>query len=96
MKEWKKFESLDDEDDSFDIFINCAGLALEKDFLEKFPSLTDAKRKKDQLPSDYKEYLEDTLDMDTIYKVLEICAGMKLNDPNLLAAMAAQREDGTV
>lgn len=29
---------------------------------------------------------EEALDIDTIFRVLEICAGIKLNDPNLQAA----------
>jgi hypothetical protein len=29
---------------------------------------------------------EEALDIDTIFKVLEVCAGIKLNDPNLQAA----------
>jgi hypothetical protein len=32
------------------------------------------------------ETLEDYLDTDTMYKVIEICGGVKLNDPNLLRA----------
>lgn len=30
--------------------------------------------------------LEDALDMPTVYKIIEVCGGVKLNDPNLLAA----------
>lgn len=99
MKEWKKFEGIEDEDESFDIFINCCGIALEKDFRDKFESVkadqTIKEEKGQVLSSKYKEYLEETLEMDTIYKIMEVCAGMKLNDPNLLAAAAAQREAGT-
>lgn len=32
------------------------------------------------------ELAEDVLDMDTIYRVLEVCGGVKLNDENLLRA----------
>jgi len=32
---------------------------------------------------------EDILDMDTIYKIIEICAGVKLNDPKLTEMAAA-------
>lgn len=31
-----------------------------------------------------REQLEDILDLPTIYKVIEICGGVKLNDPKLL------------
>jgi hypothetical protein len=33
-----------------------------------------------------KETLEELLDIQTMYKILEIAADIKLNDPNLLAA----------
>ena len=94
MKAWKEFEKVgDDEDKSFDVFINCSGIALEHEFKEKF---TETRGKGDEvLSSEYREYLEDVLDMDTIYKIMEISAGMKLNDPNLLAAAMSQVEDGT-
>ena len=32
------------------------------------------------------ESFEEALDIDTIFRVLEVCAGIKLNDPNLQAA----------
>jgi len=30
--------------------------------------------------------LEDLIDLPTVYKVIEVAAGIKLNDPNALAA----------
>lgn len=37
------------------------------------------------------ELIEDILDMETVFKVIEICGGMKLNDENLIrAAQEAQ------
>lgn len=92
MNVWKKFETLKDDEDSFEIFINCSGIALEHAFKDKF-DLEDIP-KDEVLNAKYKKYLEDTLDMDTMYKVMEVCAGMKLNDPNLLAAARAM-EAGT-
>lgn len=45
------------------------------------------------------DWLEEALDEPTIYKIIEVCAGIKLNDPNLLAAaaaaMAQSEADGT-
>jgi len=35
------------------------------------------------------EDAEDVLDMDTVYKIIEICAGVKLNDPKLTEMAAA-------
>lgn len=36
-----------------------------------------------------REELEDRLDLDSTYKVIEVCSGIKLNDPNLIAAANA-------
>lgn len=33
-----------------------------------------------------REELEDALDMPTIMKIVEVCGGIKMDDPNLLAA----------
>jgi hypothetical protein len=33
--------------------------------------------------------IEDKLDLDSAYKIIEVCSGIKLNDPNLVAAAAA-------
>jgi hypothetical protein len=99
MAEWKKMQNVEDEDETFDIFVNCCGIALEKELGSKFDrTAADPQVKEEKgetLAADYKAYLSDTLDMETIYKVMEVCAGMKLNDPNLLAAVARATEDGT-
>lgn len=95
MAAWKEMAHLKGETDeekeeySFTVFVNCAGIALENQFLalEKF---TETRGKgKDPLSKEYRDYLENVLDMDTIYKVMEVCGGLKLNDPNLMAALDA-------
>jgi short-subunit dehydrogenase involved in D-alanine esterification of teichoic acids len=88
MEAWNKFGEVKDESEGMDVFINCAGISLEKDFKGKFESLraSESERKKgDFLSTEFKEYLEDTLDLDTIYKILDVCGGLKLNqDPKAL------------
>lgn len=90
MREWKKFDDIDLEGDptaAFDIYVNCAGISLDKE-LKKAGKVEETKGEGDDpLHPDYREYLEDTLDMDTIFKVMEVCGGLKLNDPNLLRAV---------
>lgn len=49
--------------------------------------------------ADDTEWLEEALDEPTIYRIIEICGGIKLDDPNLMAAAAMvnqenQAEDG--
>lgn len=88
MEAWNKFVEVKDEDEGMDVFINCAGIALEKHFKGEFDSLkaSETERKKGAFLSvEYKEYLEETLDLDTIYKILDVCGGLKLNqDPKAL------------
>lgn len=39
---------------------------------------------------------KDNVDLDTLYKILEVCGGVKLNDPNLMMALPeeSQASDG--
>jgi hypothetical protein len=95
MKAWGEFANLENEDQAFDIYINCCGIALEKSVENDFPKTKDADN---VITDEYREYLEDVLDMDTIYKILEVCGGLKLNDPKLLAEaerIAAEAQAGT-
>lgn len=83
MKAWEDFKAVDgDEEKSLNVFVTCAGIAIEDSFKEKF----DKTYADDDLTEEYRTYLEGVLDMDTIYKVLEVCGGLKLNDPNLVEA----------
>ena len=59
------------EDSSLDLLMRCVGIAM--------------KQYKPELALE-PEKLEDVLDMPTIYKIIDVAAGIKLNDPNLLAA----------
>lgn len=81
MKAWEEFAKIENEDDAFDIYINCCGIALEKDLQADFNDTKDSEK---TLTDEYRAYLEDVLDMDTIYKILDVCGGLKLNDPKLL------------
>ncbi len=63
-----------DDEESLNILLDACGIALET-----------------QLPdiANNREKLEDALDMPTIWKIIEIAGGIKL-DPNLAAGAAAQ------
>lgn len=37
------------------------------------------------------EWFEDAVDMESLYKILEVCLGIKLNNPKLLEAVAASQ-----
>jgi len=59
------------EDETLSILIDACAVALEKQLPE--------------LVAD-RDALEDALDVPTINRILEVCGGIKLDDPNLLAA----------
>ena len=88
MAEWSKFEHVEEEDEVLDIYINCCGVALQRELADKFENTIDS----DGLTTEYKEYLEDVLDLSTIYEVLDLCGGLKLNDPKFLEAAAQAAE----
>lgn len=71
MAEMQKAANSQDEDQTLDILISACAVALEK----QLPDLV-----KDR------DALEDALDVPTINRILEVCGGIKMDDPNLLAA----------
>jgi hypothetical protein len=76
MKEFQKISDekiAEDNLKSMDLLLSCATIAMK----QYKPELAE------------KEKLEEVIDLPTIYKVIEIAAGIKLNDPNALAAALA-------
>lgn len=105
MAAWKVIGEVEEGDDGFDIFVNCCGISLEKNFIGEFGDeekqdgsglLASAQEKKkgEVLSPKYRDYLGDVLDLETIYKIVEICGGIKLNDPKVIEAALAQEERG--
>ena len=62
------------EDEALQVLVEACGIALEK----QIPELKDNK-----------ELLEDLLDIPTINRIIKVCGGIDLEDPNLLAAVQA-------
>jgi len=99
MKAWAKFSDVKDEDDAFEIYVNCCGIALSPEFKSTFEKTLDAES---ELTEDYREYLETVLDLDTVFKIMDVCGGLKLNDPKLveemekLAVQQAAEQDGKI
>jgi hypothetical protein len=78
IKELRKFMSviqktseITSEDETLTILIDACAVALE--------------RQQPDLVKD-RDALEDALDVPTINRILEVCGGIKMDDPNLLAA----------
>lgn len=76
MKEFQKIGDegiAEDNIKSMDLLLSCATIAM-KQYNEELAT---------------KEKLEEVLDLPTVYKIIEVAAGIKLNDPNALAAALA-------
>lgn len=70
MAKWREVETKTTEDEFLDLLIECTSIAMN----QFAPELSD------------REKLEEALDIQSMYKILEVAADIKLNDPNLLAA----------
>lgn len=75
MVKMEEFGKAETEDQSLDSLISAAGVCLKG----KMPDLV-----KDR------DALEEALDLPTVYKIIDVCGGIKLNDPNQLAAAMAE------
>ena len=76
MKEFQKIgdeKVAEDNIESMNVLLNCAVIAM-KQYNEELAT---------------KEKLEDIVDLPTVYKIIEVAAGIRLNDPNALAAALA-------
>lgn len=61
------------EEEGLEVLLDAAALCLKG----QRPEFWDGKK--------HTEDFEEVVDMPTIYKILDVCGGVKLNDPNLLA-----------
>lgn len=95
LSAWEEIKDLEDGDDGFGVFINCCGIALEHEYkgTGKFDSTRAAAGSGEHLSEEYREYLEDVLDLETIYLILEVAGGIKLNDPKLMEAALTATQD---
>ena|SRR6476469_7895509 len=72
MAKMDEFAGADDETKIVDVLLEAALICIEKQVGEVGT----------------KEWAEEALDMPTIYKIIEVCGGIKLNDPNLVEKAA--------
>jgi len=72
MKEWQKASEVKSEDEFLDVLIECTSIA----FKQFAPDL---------VAEGSEEEIEELVDLQTMYKILEVAADIKLNDPNLVA-----------
>lgn len=76
MAKLEDLQTVKKEVDAMSVLFDLATICIEK----QVPKLIED------------ETLEDVLDMPTIYKIIEVCGGVKLNDPNLMAAATSMME----
>jgi len=84
MKAFQKtlegLKTAETDEQATDIFVDLTAICLAKEL----PDLVADR-----------DALEEALDIETIYRVLEICGGLKLNDENLIqAAIMSQAQAG--
>lgn len=79
-KQLERLAEATDTDETLDILLDTCVVLLKK----QRPELAD--------PETGKELAEDLFDLETVYKVIEVMLGVKLNDPKL--AEAAMRAAG--
>lgn len=79
-----------EQDHEYEVFLVLAGICLEGALKKEKTEKAEGKEEADEM---WAEWLEETLDMPTIFKIIEVGAGMKLDDPNLLAAAAASLQE---
>lgn len=74
MKVMEKFgEEGATEEDGLEVLLDASALCLKS----QRPEFWDNDK--------HTEAYEDAVDMPTVYHILDVCGGIKLNDPNLLA-----------
>jgi hypothetical protein len=78
MKTMEGFANANTDEEGFEVLLDASALCVAKER----PEFWNAEEGK------HTEDYEEAVDMPTIYKILEVCGGVKLNDPNLLAAAA--------
>lgn len=94
MKAWGEVSGAETEDDIFEVYINCSGICLSREFLDDFEKPLEVdKDGVTRVSEEYHAHLEDIMDMPTIYEVLDVCGGLKLNDPKLAEAVEEAVQD---
>lgn len=98
MARMQELDTVTSNDESIDVMLDCAAIALAKDQAHYWNSkkIRGPGREKDEegnaipLPlGGYTDLFEEAIDMPTVYKIIEVCGGIKLDDPNLIAAATA-------
>lgn len=91
MAKMAEFGNVESEDEGLGILLDAAAICLMREKPEYWDADKDNgkdKEDKDKTKGGATELFEEVADMPTVYKILDVCGGVKLNDPNLLRAAA--------
>jgi len=80
MQKMGEFQNIKEDDEGMEILLDAAAICLMKEH----PDLWD--KNANEGKGGASEDAAEVFDLPTIYRVLDICGGVKLDDPNLIAA----------
>lgn len=80
MAKMEELQKVTNDHESLDVLLDAAAICLMKER----PELWD--KEKNDGKGGYSELAEEAFDMPTVYRTIDICGGVKLDDPNLIAA----------
>lgn len=97
MAKMDEFTAVETNDDGMDVLLDAAAICLMKirpEFWDKDKDRGFKKAEGDNPPEPkpkggYTEEFEEAADMPTVYRILSVCGGVNLDDPNPIAAAAA-------
>lgn len=84
MKKMEEFQEVKTEEDGLEILLDASAICLMKERPEVWDNAKD--RGEGKSNGGYSPIWEDVADMPTVYRILDVCGGVKLDDPNLIAA----------
>lgn len=100
MERMDAFQKVETEEEGLEVLLDAAAICLMKQVPEYWDKHKNKNEETGVSRGGYSDDAEDALDMPTVYRILDVCGGVKLNDPDLIrAAMesveAAQTKVGT-
>ncbi len=80
MAKMDEFQKVENENEGLEVLLDAAAICLMKERPELW------EKEKNDGKGGYSDLAEETFDMPTVYRILDVCGGVKLDDPNLVAA----------
>lgn len=77
------FSKVQSEEEGLEVLLDAAAVCLMK----QVPEYWDKHKNKNEdgvARGGYSDEAEEAFDMPTVYRIIEICGGIKLNDPDLI------------